>query len=264
MDWGMARSGQVHTSRELALQLHWGYAFAIEFIELGLGDAEERRLFAGQENAVGYHGATLLFRRPPLETEVIRLERSAGWFDPSRGERRVGGRIALLARFHLSGVPVTFASVHLESNTDGSERAAQMGVLLDAIETYGSGEPAVIGGDLNTFSMSRAELEDKGCSEQALADAPDRLLNPIPYEPLFDLAHGYGYSWASANLMDTPTRRQPPAISTDRRRMKIDWFLTRSLRVFSPEVLPAVDPQTGGDLSDHEAIAVSVKPDDPD
>jgi endonuclease/exonuclease/phosphatase family metal-dependent hydrolase len=259
MDWGMARSGQVHTSRELARCLHCGYAFAIEFLELGLGDDKERRLCEGQDNAVGYHGATLLFRRPPLAVEVIRLERSAGWFDPGRGERRVGGRIALVARFSLSGVPVTFASAHLESNTDAADRTDQMRVLLDAIETYGAGEPALIGGDLNTFSMSRAELEDEKSSKLALRDDPDRLLKPVAHEPLFDLVRGYGYTWEAANRMDTPTRRQSPAISADRRRMKIDWFFERGLRVLSPEVLPAVDPLNGSDLSDHEAIAVSVK-----
>jgi endonuclease/exonuclease/phosphatase family metal-dependent hydrolase len=260
MDWGMARSGQLHTSREMARRLNCGYAFAIEFIELGLGDAEERKLFAGQDNSVGYHGAALLFRTLPLTTRVIRLERPGGWFGGSRGERRVGGRIALLARFTLSGVSVTIASAHLESDTDCENRADQMRVLLDAIESYGEGAPALIGGDLNTFSMSRAELEDQAGLQRALARDPDRLSNPVGYEPLFELALSYGYSWESANRMDSPTRRQSPMVSTERRRMKIDWFLVRGLACLSPEVVPAVDPADGSDLSDHEAIAVSVFP----
>lgn len=258
MDWGMARSGQLHTSRELAGRLRCGYAFAIEFVELGLGDAGERRLFEGQDNVVGYHGAAILFRRQPLATRVIRLERSALWFHGERGERRVGGRIALLIRAMLSGVPVTFASVHLESNTDAASRAAQMQVVLAAIESYGAGEPALIGGDLNTFSVSREELEDEAKLRSALAQDPNRLRNPIKYEPLFAAASGYGYSWESANQLNVSTKRPTPTASAAHRQLKIDWFLTRGLGAFSAEVIPAVDPRDGSDLSDHEAIAVTV------
>jgi endonuclease/exonuclease/phosphatase family metal-dependent hydrolase len=259
MDWGMARSGQLHSCRALAERLQCGYTFAIEFIELGLGDEEERKRWEGQDNAVGYHGAAMLFRRRPLATRVVRLERSAGWFALARGERRVGGRIALLTRFELSGVSVTFASVHLESNTDPADRAAQMRVVFDAIESYDPGAPVLIGGDLNTFSMSRAELEDGVCSKQALTNDPDRLLHPIAYEPLFDLARGYGYTWESANRMRVPTKRPLPRSFPDRPLTKIDWFLVRGLEVSSPEVIAAVDPRDGSDLSDHEAIAVTIK-----
>jgi endonuclease/exonuclease/phosphatase family metal-dependent hydrolase len=258
MDWGMARSGQRHTSRELAGRLHCGYAFAIEFLELGLGDEQERRLFEGQDNRVGYHGTAILFRRQSLTARVIRLERSAGWFREGRGERRVGGRIALLIRLILSGVPVTFASVHLESNTDAADRAAQMRVVLDAIESYGPGEPVLIGGDLNSFSVSREELEDEGRMQSALAHDPDRLSNPTAYEPLFAAALSYGYSWESANQINAATRRPTSTASAVRRRLKIDWFLARGLEASCAEVIPAVDPKDGSDLSDHEAIAVTV------
>ncbi|MBN2552594.1 MAG: endonuclease/exonuclease/phosphatase family protein [Spirochaetales bacterium] len=259
MDWGMARSSQFHTAQALAGRLHYGYAFAIEFLELGLGDMEERRLCEGRDNLVGYHGAAVLFRSLPLETRVVRLERAGGWFDGGRGERRVGGRIALLARFPLFGEPVTFAAVHLESDTDAEDRCAQMRVLFDAIESYGAGGPALIGGDLNTFSMSHAELEDEVFLRRAMRQDPYRLLNPVAFEPLFALADSYGYVWDSANLMNVPTQRLSRTASTGVRRMKIDWFLARGLEVSLPEIIEAVDPHDGRDLSDHEAIAVTVE-----
>ncbi|UCF99680.1 MAG: endonuclease/exonuclease/phosphatase family protein [Spirochaetaceae bacterium] len=259
MDWGMARSDQLHTTRVLAERLRCGYAFAIEFLELGLGDAEERRLYAGQDNLVGYHGAAVLFRWHPLEVRVVRLERSAGWFDGTRGERRVGGRIALLARVPVSGVPVVFASLHLESHTDAEDRAAQMRILFDAVDSYGSSEPALVGGDLNTFSVSHADLEDEVMLQRALSQDPNRLSNPVTYEPLFALARRYGYVWDPANQAEAPTQRLSSVASPGSRSMKIDWFLVRGLEVYRPEVLEAVDPLDGSDLSDHEAIAVTIE-----
>ncbi len=44
-----------------------------------------------------------------------------------------------------------------------------------------------------------------------------------------------------------------------RRRMKIDWFLSRGLEASRPAVIEADDPQEGSGLSDHEAIAVTVE-----
>jgi endonuclease/exonuclease/phosphatase family metal-dependent hydrolase len=258
MDWGMARSCQLHTTRMLAERLQYGYAFAIEFLELGLGDAEERRIFAGQDNLIGYHGAAILFRWQPLDVRAVRLERSGGWFDGSRGERRVGGRIALIARFQLSDVPVTFASVHLESDTDAKDRAAQMRVLFNNIESHHPCGSALIGGDLNTFSVSHAELNDEVLLQKELAQDPERLANPVAYEPLFILANSYGYEWESANLAEAPTQRLSRHASSGRRRLKIDWFLTRRLEVLRPELIEAVDSQDGSELSDHDAIAVTV------
>ena len=50
LDLGMARSGQAHTARQLAERLGAGYVFGVEFLELGLGDAWERRQHAGETN----------------------------------------------------------------------------------------------------------------------------------------------------------------------------------------------------------------------
>lgn len=42
MDVGMARSGNVHTTRMLAYALHMNYAWGLEFVELSNGDREEQ------------------------------------------------------------------------------------------------------------------------------------------------------------------------------------------------------------------------------
>jgi hypothetical protein len=88
MDWGMARSGQRHATRELAAALGCGYVFAVEFLELGLGNEAERARHAGEANAVGYHGGAILSRHPLLEPALVRLG-GDGDFD---GERASAAR----------------------------------------------------------------------------------------------------------------------------------------------------------------------------
>ena len=43
LDLGMARSGNRHTIADLANSLDAGHVFGVEFVELDLGDARERR-----------------------------------------------------------------------------------------------------------------------------------------------------------------------------------------------------------------------------
>ena len=89
LDVGMARSQQRHTARELALRLGLGFAFGVEFLELGLGNAAERERSAGEENAVGYHGGAVASARPLERPVLVRLDAGGDWFDGRRGERRV-------------------------------------------------------------------------------------------------------------------------------------------------------------------------------
>ena len=54
LDIGMARSNQRHTVRDLAERIGCGYAFAVEFIELGLGDRAEQVQHQGAVNEAGF------------------------------------------------------------------------------------------------------------------------------------------------------------------------------------------------------------------
>lgn len=257
LDRGMARSGQLHTARELAARLGCGYAFGVEFLELGLGDERERARHAGDENDIGQHGAAILSPHPLRDPELVRLERSGRWFDGSLGERRVGGRMAMVATAELAGANVTLASVHLESHSDPEERCAELAVLLDAIERRAPpGAPAVIGGDLNTSSLAREDWVDRERLERSLARSPGRLAQPIPHEPLFLLCERYGYDWQACNRLDVSTHRTPSGRGT----LHLDWFLVRGLVAREPEVVAAVDPGTGAALSDHELLSLVVGP----
>ena len=155
MDHGMARSGNLHTTREIAERLDSGHAFAVEFLELDLGDERERAWHAGEVNGHGLHGGAILSRHTLERPAVVRLDRDGAWFDGASNERRVGGRIAVLARLPVAGVPVTFGAVHFESHGDPDDRAEEMRRLLRAVEDCAAGSPVVLGGDFNTNSAPR-------------------------------------------------------------------------------------------------------------
>ena len=74
MDFGMARSGQRHTTRDLAAALGLGYAFGVEFVELGIGDAYETSLFADMPNDHGLHGNAILSRYPIENAALLPLD----------------------------------------------------------------------------------------------------------------------------------------------------------------------------------------------
>ena len=259
LDVGMARSQQRHTARELALRLGLGFAFGVEFLELGLGNAAERERSAGEENAVGYHGGAVASARPLERPVLVRLDAGGDWFDGRRGERRVGGRIAVLATLRVAGAPVTLASVHLESHGDPGLRDAQMAALLEALDAYAPGAPALIGGDVNTHSLGSKELEDRDALARALRADPSRLAEPVAYEPLFARLEDAGFERRACNA-GLPTERRRGEEGSRRGTLRLDWFFARGLDCSAPEVLAALDPATGEALSDHEAIAVTIRP----
>jgi endonuclease/exonuclease/phosphatase family metal-dependent hydrolase len=258
LDLGMARSAQMHVARELAQGLRTGYAFGVEYLELELGDPREQVWHAGQSNRAGLHGAAILSPHPLERPALVRLESDGGWFDGRRGERRTGGRMAVLATLNVAGVPVTLACVHLESHSDPAFRAAQLQVLLDAIEHYAPGCPALIGGDLNTSTITRDWSRGRGEKPDL---PPARLLDPVPYEPLFERAAAAGFGWLQHNVPRAPTQRTRPDGTPRPPLGKIDWFLGRGLAASEPRIVPAVD-EAGRALSDHEILLVTVAPPD--
>jgi len=256
LDLGMARSGQSHTTRALAERLRAGYAFAVEFLELGLGDAREQAWHAGEVNEAGLHGAAILSACALERPAVIRLETTGDWFDGRHGERRVGGRIALAATLMIDRTLVTLVSVHFESHGDPAQRAAQIGRLIEAIEAYAPARPVLIGGDLNTSTVSRDWARGTGVKPVLPAR---RVLDPVPFEPMFEVAAAHGYDWRACNALDVPTQRTRPDCTPAPPLGKIDWFLCRGLVASDPATLPAVDTR-GVAISDHEVLAVTVAP----
>lgn len=257
VDVGMARSGNLHTVAALAEELGAGYLFGVEFVELALGDARERAWHAGTENRAGLHGAAILSRLPLERPALVRLETSGRWFDGRFGERRVGGRMALLAEVATAAGPVSLAVVHYESHTDPTDRLASTRTLLDAIDAHAPGLPVLIGGDLNCSSFDRETKRSAAAVAAALALDPDRLVRPERYEPLFAHAAARGYTWRDCNLEGVATQRTRPDGTPRPPFAKLDWFLARGLACRAPAILPATDAR-GVAISDHEALLVTV------
>ena len=198
MDRGMARSGQRHTTRDLAEQLSMGHIFGVEFVELALGDRFETAAAEGQSNADGLHGNAILSRWPLRRPALLPLDDGGLWFGTTpKGDTqsRVGGRNAMAAQIDTAAGPLTLVSVHYESESTPESRADQTRRMLEQIsELYGDGA-CVIGGDLNTATLS--------------TEVPDRLADAATTEPAFTVFAEAGFSWTTANSGATTTRQNP-------------------------------------------------------
>jgi endonuclease/exonuclease/phosphatase family metal-dependent hydrolase len=264
MDLGMARTGQRHTTADLAGQLSCTYAFGVEFVELSRGSPSDHRVAGGLdgENDRGLHGNAVLsavgFSRPAL----VRLSGDGAWFGDDRAEPRVGGRMALLATVPFGPEPgeLAVASVHLESASSPADRAAELTILLDALEEYAGDRPVVIGGDLNTCSASPSELVLDGVWDALLAEDPGRYVDPVQHEPLFAAAAARGYQWEAANVPG-PTTRFRAGSRRWRYAMRLDWILTRGVACRDAATYAAVDRgDLAAPISDHDLLAVTVSP----
>jgi endonuclease/exonuclease/phosphatase family metal-dependent hydrolase len=239
MDNGMARSGQRHTTRDLALDLGMTYAYGVEFLELSLGSVHEVRLAAlepDSHNAEGFHGNAVLSRAPLTRACLIRLDDHGHWFDGNpvgdhKGQPRVGGRVAVAVETATLAGPVILCSTHLESNADTAHRDGQIAHLLAELDLFAGGKPILLGGDLNTGNH--------------LASGDWRE------ETLFDTARARGFHW-DGNVEGATTRPSRISLVKDR-SMKLDWFCARGLAPHDARMVPALDPQ-GQALSDHEMI----------
>lgn len=99
VDVGMARSGNVHTVRRLALAMGMNYAFAVEAVELTRGNREEQEATHGQRDALGLNGHAILCKCRITDPVVVRDKLVD--FDQlslQSGEKRLGGRATLFVR----------------------------------------------------------------------------------------------------------------------------------------------------------------------
>ncbi|MEO1536244.1 MAG: endonuclease/exonuclease/phosphatase family protein [Pseudomonadota bacterium] len=244
MDHGMARSGQRHTTRDLAEALDVGYAYGVEFVELGTGDPYETSLFADAPNAHGLHGNAVLSRYPMEKVALLPLDAGGKWFTgtpKNDGQFRIGGRMAMAAQ--IGGI--TFVSVHYESESDADGRADQTRRMLDLIAAeYGDG-PCVIGGDLNTAAFSDKYLT-----------MTDILAIPAEIEPSFAAFAEAGFSWQGCNVPGITTRAAPGR-PVRYPLKKLDWLFVRGLTASNPAVTPAICDR-GDYLSDHELITAQL------
>jgi endonuclease/exonuclease/phosphatase family metal-dependent hydrolase len=187
----------------------------------------------------------------------MRLDSTGAWFPAGFGERRVGGRIAIAAQIMVGGQPITFVSVHLESHSDPQDRAESTRRLIKLIEEYDDRAPVVVGGDFNTSTGSLAERRDRDAWRATLKANPKRVLQPEPFEPLFEHFARAGFDWAKSNAPFVSTERPDPHEQDDAPLGKIDWFFTRNIKVSAARVVPAITVD-GSVISDHDMLLLRI------
>lgn len=240
VDHGMARTGQRHTTEEVAAHLGMAYSYGVEFFEFGLGSPTEREFCVDTENERGWHGNAILSSAPFSRVALVRLDDHGHWFSPEYGadpnQPRIGGRMALLAEVDTENGPICVASTHLESNSNEAHRAAQFDILLEAIDDFAPDLPVVIGGDLNTGNHMPPHFDWRS-------------------ETLFQNARDNGYHWdGTAEGMTT----RPSLITRHPERvMKLDWFACRGLSAQSPRIVSSIS--RGVPLSDHDLVVMNCE-----
>lgn len=235
MDSGMARTGQRHPTAEVADTLGMQYAYGIEFIELGLGSDTEREFCEDDFNAKGFHGNALMASVPLGRPFMLRLWGERLWF--TDGEQpRLGERMAIGAVIETEAGPFVAVSTHLESATTAVYRERQVKELIDALDEAFPSLPLLIGGDLNTGNHAGGDFEAEG---------------------LFAVSAARGFTRHGGPL-DVMTTRPSLITRWPERAMKLDWFLSRGLKIGETRIIPSLD-ETGRPLSDHDLITCVVE-----
>lgn len=254
LDDGCIRSGCQDVSANLAKALGMNYAFGLEFIEL-----------ANPDDPKGFHGNAVFSRYPIKWAEALRLPEENNWYFDR--QRRIGGRLAILALLDVGGREVGAVCVHLENRTDGAGRGRQMEAILRRAEECFPSQPVVIGGDFNTNTFDGRDVPAflSLFAEQKAGASPRDVAQ---YEPVLPFAEHFGYDYHAANVIPAPTRRKPMHNEDgDVLALQLDWLFTRGFAAVEKGVVStlladcawkrpggALDAYTGAEISDHNAI----------
>ena len=257
LDDGCVRSDQKDTTKELAERLGMNYVFGLEFIELVNG-----------EDSKGHHGNAIFSRWPIKNAKVVRLPEQYNWYFDR--QRRIGGRLAILAELDINGQSVGVGTIHLENRTHSDGRKAQLEAVLKEADAMFSGMPVILGGDLNTNTF---DGRDKAAINEIAGNVElqRRCLEDVAlWEACLPLAESYGYravpelSEGTCRL-DLVTRRKPMPDGSHL-DLRLDWMLLRGVTPvdgrnistcreiwpFAPANSALKDFQ--GELSDHNAV----------
>ena len=254
LDDGCVRSGGKDTTLELAKRLGMNAAFGLEFIELVNG-----------EDSKGFHGNAIFSRWPIKRAKAVRLPEQYNWYFDR--QRRIGGRLAVLAELDVAGTPVGVGAIHLENRTHGPGRRAQLSAVLAEAEAMFPGMPVILGGDLNTNTFDGRDKD----AIRAVAGSPElqrRCLEDVAdWEECLPAAAEAGYRLLPDRAAATRRKPLPGGGHLD---LRLDWLLVRGLETGESRTvstrkedcgfaLPgsALAAFTGEELSDHNAVWAS-------
>lgn len=254
MDDGCVRSGGGNTALELAKRLNMNAVFGLEFIELVNG-----------EDPKGFHGNAIFSRWPIRWARVLRLPEQYNWYFDR--QRRIGGRLAILAELEINGQALGVATIHLENRTHGPGRKAQLDAVLAAAEELFPHMPVVLGGDLNTNTFDGRDKD----AIKAVAGSPAlqrRCLEDVAaWEECLGAAEAAGYRLLPERPSATRRKPLPGGGHLD---LRLDWLLARGCRPLESRTVStrredcgfarpgsALAAFAGEELSDHNAVWAS-------
>ena len=254
LDDGCVRSGGKNTTLELAERLGMNAVFGLEFIELVNG-----------EDPKGFHGNAIFSRWPVKRAKVVRLPEQYNWYFDR--QRRIGGRLAILAELDAAGKSIGVGTLHLENRAHGPGRRAQLEAVLREAEAMFPGMPVVLGGDLNTNTFDGRDKD----AIQAVAGSAElqrRCLEDVAaWEECLPAAEAAGYRLLPERAV--PTRRKPLP-GGGHLDLRLDWLLVRGLEAKESRTIStrkadcgfarpgsALAAFTGEELSDHNAVWAS-------
>ena len=141
------RSGTRNVSERLAQRLKLNYVFAPSFQELSQGTSDQP----------SFQGEAILSRLPIRNVRVLRFQEQSGFWKPRAYlpdwpimQRRLGGRIALIAELEWAGRMLVVYDTHLESRSFGRIQSLQLDEILKDARRYPEDTPIVLAGDLNS------------------------------------------------------------------------------------------------------------------
>lgn len=148
-----SRSGKINVAENLARRLKMRYAYASAWQEMSQGDRERPAL----------QGQAILTRLPIRSVRVIRFKEQSDFWRPRSYlpnwplfQRRLGGRIAIVAELDFAGRMLVVYNPHLESRSGGRIQDLQMEEILADAKRYPETTPIVLAGDFNTKYNAKA------------------------------------------------------------------------------------------------------------
>jgi|CXWL01.1.fsa_nt_gi endonuclease/exonuclease/phosphatase family metal-dependent hydrolase len=290
LDHGMARSGNRFVAQELANELGMNYAFAPVYIPLQKGSGVESDMEG--ENTASIHGLGMLSRYPIRRVHAVPLPNGK---DKMWGkEKRLGWLRALFADIQHPAGTFRAVTVHLDAHCSRAHRVLQMKIILDHLDMLPP-LPTLIGGDWNTtgFNSQSSTRAIMGYWRRVMMGPKNVAINHLPHPEryferrLFGELESRGYIFRDFNNIGAGTLHYDVASIEKNTNLRdwvpewcfpfifwaagrvggrvssrLDWFAAKGMEIArnsSPQTIGGLIDASGGQLSDHDPIAVDLQ-----